>query len=231
VPHLLLGDACIGKDDLLGTRQRRQVAGVLAALRAPARLRRLLRRLLRRDLGRARARLRAAGLGRAAFAAGLCHVGDPGAGGIAVAVGKVADVLVPAHRLERGLAQERLAADAAEVHFDDETRREPGRAAQVGVGGADGGGGLATAAAQPGAPAARRCVVGAAAAAAGAAPAVVGVGLGPQKRAEARAAALGGGVADDRELVAGRLLGIAPVVAAAAVVRTIATLGNDAFEV
>uniref|UniRef100_A0A1I7WBY1 PE-PGRS family protein n=1 Tax=Heterorhabditis bacteriophora TaxID=37862 RepID=A0A1I7WBY1_HETBA len=50
-------------------------------------------------------------------------------------------------------------------------------------------------------------------------------------RAKAAAAALGGRVTDHGELVAGQLLGLAPVVAAAGVVAAIGALGNDAFKV
>jgi hypothetical protein len=62
-------------------------------------------------------------------------------------------------------------------------------------------------------------------------PAMFGVGFGQQQRAEAGAAALGRGVADDREFVAGQLFGLAPVIPTAAAIGTVGTLGDDALEV
>lgn len=150
----------------------------------------------------------------------------------AIGIFEIGDVLVRPYRLQRCLAQQLLPANPAIEDLHNETRCEPGRGAKVGVLGGHVRRRLAAAAAFD-APAdfADQFVREPGPDAADVEPAMFRVWPRQQQRAEPGAAALRRGVSDHRELVAGQLFGLAPILTAAAVVAAIGALGNDAFEV
>src|SRR5690606_504244 len=150
----------------------------------------------------------------------------------AVAVVQVFDVLVRAQGLQRGLAQQLLPADATIEDLDHHARRHPGRATQRGVHGVHVRGRLAAGVLrQARCQLAQHLVAEAGAYPADIAPAMLRIRPRQQQRAETGTAALRRGIADDGELVAGQLLGLAPVVATSRPVRAVGTLGDDTLEV
>ena len=140
--------------------------------------------------------------------------------------------LVLAQGLECGLAQQAEAGDVAVADFRDQFRPHPVRLAGFAFGqaGLTDRRGLALQLLQFRGQRTQQRVRKSGADATDVMPAAVGIRLGEQQRAEAVAAALGLGVADDGELVRVLALDLAPVVAATGAIGTVRTFADDAFE-